>query len=77
MEYAYRRYADRVFFKDYGEELIFLRILNSLSFRYSGKPAAALRGFKALYMGLFMNTIIMGWVNLAMTKILVGMFPNM
>lgn len=47
-----------------------------IEFRYSGKPAAFLRGFKAIYMGIFMNTIIMGWVNLAMIKILMGMFPE-
>jgi Na+/proline symporter len=38
--------------------------------RYSGKPAAFLRGFRALYLGLPINCIIMGWVNLAMVKIL-------
>src|SRR5438270_4237133 len=38
--------------------------------RYSGKPAAFLRGFRALYLALPVNTIIMGWVNLAMVKIL-------
>jgi len=37
--------------------------------RYSGKEAAVLRGFRALYLGLFMNTIVMGWVNKAMEKI--------
>ncbi len=42
--------------------------------RYSGKPARFLRGFRALYLGLFMNVIIMGWVNKAMTSILTGMF---
>ncbi len=42
--------------------------------RYSGKPAAILRGFRALYLGLFMNCIIMGWGNLAMASILEGMF---
>lgn len=47
-----------------------------IELRYSGKPAAALRGFKAIYMGIFMNVIIMGWVNLAMIKILLGMFPE-
>ena len=39
--------------------------------RYSGKPAAFLRGFRALYLGLPINCIILGWVNLAMIKILV------
>jgi solute:Na+ symporter, SSS family len=38
--------------------------------RYGGKPAAFLRGFRALYLGLPINCIIMGWVNLAMVKIL-------
>lgn len=42
--------------------------------RYSGKPAAFLRGFRSLYLGLFINCIIMGWVNLAMAAILQGMF---
>jgi solute:Na+ symporter, SSS family len=42
--------------------------------RYSGKPAAFLRGFRALYLGLFINCIIMGWVNVAMGSILHGMF---
>jgi SSS family solute:Na+ symporter len=37
--------------------------------RYSGKAAAALRGFRALYLGLFMNAVVMGWVNKAMEKI--------
>jgi Na+/proline symporter len=38
--------------------------------RYAGKPAAFLRGFRALYFGLFMNCLVLGWVNLAMEKIL-------
>src|ERR1043166_4631865 len=38
--------------------------------RYSGKPAAFLRGFRALYLGLPINCIILGWVNLAMLKII-------
>jgi len=38
--------------------------------RYSGRPAAVLRGFRALYLGLPINCVIMGWVNLAMAKIL-------
>jgi SSS family solute:Na+ symporter len=42
--------------------------------RYSGKPAAFLRGFRALYLGLPINCIILGWVNLAMVKILVIIF---
>src|SRR5262249_32336455 len=38
--------------------------------RYSGKPAAFLRGFRALYLGIPINCIILGWVSLAMLKIL-------
>jgi Na+/proline symporter len=38
--------------------------------RYSGKPAAFLRGFRSVYLGVVMNCIILGWVNLAMVKIL-------
>lgn len=38
--------------------------------RYAGKPAAFLRGFRALYLGLPINCIVLGWVNLAMVKIL-------
>lgn len=38
--------------------------------RYAGKPAAFLRGFRALYFGLPINCIVLGWVNLAMVKIL-------
>ena len=38
--------------------------------RYTGRPAAFLRGFRALYLGLPVNFLIMGWVNLAMAKIL-------
>lgn len=38
--------------------------------RYSGKPAAILRGFRAVYLGLPINCMIMAWVTLAMTAIL-------
>jgi len=37
--------------------------------RYSGKPAAFLRGFRAIYLGLFFNVIIMATVMLAGVKI--------
>jgi len=42
--------------------------------RYSGKSAKFLRGFRAVYLGLIMNVIIMGWVNKALATILVGLF---
>ncbi len=37
--------------------------------RYSGKPAAFLRGFRALYLGMFFNVCIMATVSLAAIKI--------
>jgi SSS family solute:Na+ symporter len=40
--------------------------------RYSGRPAAFLRGFRAVYLGLVVNVIVMGWVNLGMAKVLSG-----
>ena len=38
--------------------------------RYAGRPAAFLRAFRALFLGIPINCIIIGWVNLAMMKIL-------
>ncbi len=37
--------------------------------RYAGKPAAFLRGFRAIYIGLMMNCLILGWVTKAMVGI--------
>src|SRR5687767_2389046 len=45
--------------------------------RYSGKAAAALRGIKAVYFGLLMNCIIIGWVSLAMETVLKVLFPTL
>jgi Na+/proline symporter len=39
-------------------------------FRYGGKPAAFLRGFRAVYLGLLMNCLILGWVTHAMASII-------
>ncbi len=41
--------------------------------RYSGRPAAALRAFKAFFFAVPINCITMGWVILAMRKIM-GVF---
>jgi len=38
--------------------------------RYSGNTAAVLRGFRALYLALPINLIILGWVTRAMIKVL-------
>lgn len=45
-----------------------------IELRYSGKAASALRGFKSIYLGLFMNVMIIGWVNVALASILQGLF---
>ena len=41
-----------------------------IELRYGGRPAAGLRLFRALYFGVLRNAIVMGWVNLAMVKVL-------
>jgi len=45
--------------------------------RYSGASAKFLRGFRAVYIGVFMNMIVIAWVNLAMVKILKVVFPTL
>src|SRR4051794_22138827 len=40
--------------------------------RYSGRAAAFLRGFRAIYFGLLMSCLILGWVTKAMTTIIVA-----
>jgi solute:Na+ symporter, SSS family len=48
------------------------RVLTDLEFyeiRYSGKPAQLVRGFRAIYLGLLFNCVIMATVNLAAVKI--------
>jgi len=48
------------------------RVLTDLEFyeiRYSGKPASFVRGFRAVYLGLLFNCVIMASVNLAAVKI--------
>jgi Na+/proline symporter len=47
-------------------------VLTDLEFyelRYAGKPASLVRGFRAIYLGLFFNCVIMASVNLAAAKI--------
>jgi len=44
-----------------------------LEVRYSGKPAAFLRGFKAIYFSILYNFIVMGWVINAMAAVMAVM----
>jgi solute:Na+ symporter, SSS family len=45
--------------------------------RYDGKAAASLRGLKAVYFGLIINAVIIGWVSLAMETVLRVLFPDL
>ncbi|MFA0964812.1 sodium:solute symporter family protein [Roseivirga sp. BDSF3-8] len=58
------------FFARYWRRAEILTDVELIELRYSGKPAAFLRGFKAIYLGLFMNSLIIGWVNLALMSLL-------
>ena len=44
--------------------------------RYSGNSAKALRGFKALWLAIPYSCLILGWVNKAMTKVIVLCVPD-
>ncbi len=41
-----------------------------IELRYTGPIAAFLRGFKAIYLGVFLNVLVIGWVSQAMVTIL-------
>src|SRR5580698_4962115 len=58
------------FFARYWRRAEVLTDVELAEIRYSGKPAAFLRGFKALYLGLIMNCLILGWVTNAMVSII-------
>ena len=52
--------------------------INFYEMRYAGRPAAFLRGFRAIYLGVFFNVMIMATVTLAAIKIagvLLGLDP--
>jgi len=44
--------------------------LELLEMRYSGPVATFLRGLRSVYLGLFLNVVIIGWVNAALISIL-------
>jgi Na+/proline symporter len=58
------------FFARYWRRANILTDVELAEIRYSGKPAAFLRGFKAVYLGLMMNCLILGWVTNAMANII-------
>ena len=58
------------FFARYWRRAQIITDVQFVEIRYGGKPAAFLRGFKAIYLGLFMNCFILGWVTKAMVSII-------
>ena len=58
------------FFARYWRRANVLTELEFIELRYGGKPAAFLRMFKAVYLGIFINTLVIAWVNLALMSIL-------
>lgn len=58
------------FFARYWRRAQILTDVELVRIRYSGKEARFLRGFKAVYMGVFLNAAIIGWVNLALMSLL-------
>src|SRR6202171_4529151 len=57
------------FFARYWRRAEILTDVEFVELRYGGKPAAFLRGFRALYLGALMNCLILGWVIRAMVSI--------
>lgn len=58
------------FFAKYWRRANVLTDIEFIEKRYSGKPATFLRGFRAVYLGLFINALIIGWVNVALASLL-------
>jgi Na+/proline symporter len=58
------------FFARYWRRSEVLTDVELTEIRYGGRPAAFLRGFKAVYLGLVMNCLILGWVTNAMVSII-------
>jgi SSS family solute:Na+ symporter len=58
------------FFARYWRRSEVLTDVELTEIRYGGRPAAFLRGFKAVYLGLIMNCLILGWVTNAMVSII-------
>ncbi|MBE7411727.1 MAG: Na+:solute symporter [Leptospiraceae bacterium] len=47
-----------------------------IKIRYSGKASEVLRIIKSIYFGLFVNVLVMSWVNLALLKIVKTLMPQ-
>jgi solute:Na+ symporter, SSS family len=62
------------FFAKYWRRANIMTEVELIDIRYGGKAAQYLRAFKAVYLGLFINILIIAWVNLAFMSILQGFF---
>lgn len=62
------------FFARYWRRANILTELELIDIRYSGKEAKILRGFKSVYLGVLMNSMVIAWVNLALNTLLVTFF---
>ncbi|MTI22781.1 sodium:proline symporter [Fulvivirga sp. RKSG066] len=58
------------FFARYWRRAEVLTDIEFIEMRYSGTAAKFLRGFRAIYFGVFMNVLIIGWVNVALMSLL-------
>ena len=64
------------FFARYWRRAEILTDVEFVELRYGGKPAAFLRGFRAIYLGALMNCLILGWVIKAMISIISVLLGN-
>ena len=74
VEHGLERNVSNILFSDSGARSEVITDVELTELRYSGRSASLLRGFRALYIGLPINCITMGWVILAMQKIIVLTF---
>lgn len=62
------------FFARYWRRAGLMTDLELIEIRYSGPVASWLRRIKAVYFGLIINALVIGWVNLALVALLQGLF---
>lgn len=58
------------FFARYWRKANIITDVELTEIRYSGAPAKFLRGFKAVYLGILMNSVVIAWVNIALAALL-------
>ncbi|TAF68122.1 MAG: sodium:proline symporter [Cytophagales bacterium] len=62
------------FFAKYWRRAGVITDIEIIEKRYSGNAARWLRGFKAIYLGIFLNSVVIAWVNVAMASLLIVFF---